>query len=259
MKSDTEIFKLQTRHASLALNQRADKFELRSNAGALHSAINLQQREKLQLKNLEYLIAILLFIPTPTKILVLGTGAGSLLHFLEHYLPNCELTSVDCDAEMLELMQERGILPAAHAGLSYIVEDAELYLQHCDKQFDLILVDLFIGNQLPGWLSGRQSMQQMRGLLSAAGAVAYNLLFDSDHAARQFSRSLCDIFDQQCLNFPVAGIDNSIAFAFRQAPKTRQMTWYMQQASNLGELHDIDYVEILAEVYNANPAGYAGI
>ena len=258
MADDSKIFKTASKYSDLSIKTNSNKLELRSSSEALHSVIDLDHPEKLSLKNLEYLIAVLLFIPQPARILLLGTGGGSLVHFLRHHYPDSHLTSVDIDAELLDLMHNKMLLPKADERLTYVIDDAANYLQHCNQQFDLILVDIFIGDQSPSWLIDIESMRRIYNLLTATGAVAYNLLIDSESEFNQYYRDLREIFSQQTLCIPVEGYDNTIAYGLRNQPEEQDMSLYMQQALDMGEVHDINYMAVLSAIYMTNPAG-AGV
>jgi spermidine synthase len=249
------IFKFKTKHAELSITQNADRLELHAHSNALHSVINLKAPQKLALKNLEFLAGVLLFLPEPENILLLGTGGGSLIHFLRFHYPKARVIAVDLDAELLEIMHQKMRLPKASQYLTYVIDDADHYLRYCNRRFDLILIDIFDGTQSPGWLLELQSMQRLYSLLSDRGAVAYNLLIDSDHAFKQFYRRLRQAFNGQTLILPVKGFDNTITYALRYQPAGRDMVWYIQQASTLGESHDIDYMAVLSAIYDSNPTG----
>jgi spermidine synthase len=258
MTDESNILKVTSHHSDVSVKTNANKLELRSNSNTLQSVINIDHPEKLALKNLKYLIAILVFMPRPKRILLLGTGGGSLVHFLRHHYPDSHLTSVDIDGELLDLMHDKMLLPKADDDLTYVIDDAAHYLQHCNETFDLILVDIFIGDQSPDWLLGADNMQHLYSLLSPSGAVAYNLLIDNESEFKQYYRDLRDIFSQQTLCIPVAGYDNTIAYGFRYQAEEQDMSVYMQQALDLGETHDINYMEILSAIYATNPSG-AGV
>lgn len=258
MADDSKFFKVTSHHSDLSVETNANTLELRTNSNTLQSVINVDHPEKLALKNLEYLIAVLLFMPQPKRILLLGTGGGSLVHFLRHHYPDSHLTSIDIDGELLDLMHDKMILPQANDNLAYVIDDAANYLQHCDQTFDLILVDIFIGDQSPDWLLSTENMRRLHMLLSTSGAVAYNLLIDDESSFTEYYRDLREVFSQQTLCIPVAGYDNSITYGFRYQTEEQDMSSYMQQALDLGEAHDINYMEILSAIYATNPSG-AGV
>jgi len=250
-----DAIKFNTRHTSLSIVRTANTLELRFGADSLQSLINIKNPHRLELKNLKYLLGILLFLPAPQNILLLGTGGGSLIHFLKYHFPQSRLTSVDFDTELQALMHQKMLLPEADENLHYVIDDAAHFLHHCNQQFDLILVDIFDGSQSPAWLLEPPGIRQILNLLSDRGAVAYNLLIDSEHAFNSFYRNLTRVFEQQVLYLPVEGYDNILAYGFRLQPPKREISYYLQHASNMSDLHDINYNEILAAIYNTNPVG----
>jgi len=147
MKSGRLIFKTKTRYADYSIVGRGNCIELRSGVDALQSVINTDKPHKLELKNLEYLLGVLLFLPIPQNILLLGTGGGSLIHFLKFHYPQCQLTTVDYDSDLVELLHQKMLLPEADANLNYQIDDAAHYIQCCKQNFDLILVDIFSASQ----------------------------------------------------------------------------------------------------------------
>lgn len=258
MEEESKNFKLETAYNRLNLYQQHDCFELRSEDNALQSRIDLSQPQRLGLKNLEHLMAVLLFMPEPKSVLLLGTAAGSLVHFLRHYLPRAQLTAVDIDVELVEKMLQMKILPAAGNGLSYVYADAADFLSHCDTAYDLILVDIFSGSQSPAWLLEKKEIEQLHRLLEVDGALAYNLLIDSEHQFKNFYRDLRIAFANRTLCLPVQDFENTIAFAIRHPMAQRDMHWYMQHAMELSNRYEIDFLPILSVIYNTNPVG-AGV
>ena len=253
MEEESKNFKLETAHNRLNLYQQRDCFELRSEDNALQSRIDLSRPQRLGLKNLEHLMAVLLFMPEPRSILLLGTAAGSLVHFLRHYLPAAQLTAVDIDAELAEKMLQMNILPAAGDGLTYVYADARHFLPACESRYDLILVDLFSGAQSPAWLLEKKCIDRLYRLLEDDGALAYNLLIDSEHSFRNFYRDLRTGFDGRTLCLPVRDFENTIAYGIRHSLPKRDMAWYMQRAMQLSERYETDFLPILSVIYNTNP------
>ena len=255
MEQKIENFKIKTAYNRINAYFLQGRLELRSGDDALQSVIDLQNPHRLALKNLEYLMAVLLFIPQPERILMLGTAAGSLLHFLHYYYPEAAITAVDIDAEFIEKLLEIEILPPAQTGLNYVYDDAAHFIEHCDQNYDLILIDVFNGAQSPAWLLEKNATNNLFRLLTKRGALAYNLLIDSEHDFKLFYRDLRLVFDQQTLCMPVQGLENTIAYGIRSPPPPLEMTQYMQLAVELSERLEIDFMRVLAVIYNTNPVG----
>jgi len=259
MEQKTKNFKIETAYNRINACFLQDRLELRSGDDALQSVIDLHNPHRLALKNLEHLMAVLLFIPQPERILMLGTAAGSLLHFLRYHYLAAEITAVDIDVELIEQLLEIGILPPAQARLSYVYDDAEHFIEHCDQNYDLILIDVFNGAQSPAWLLEKIATNNLFRLLTKRGALAYNLLIDSEHDFKRFYRDLRLVFDQQTLCLPVQGLENTIAYGLRSPPPPLEMTQYMQLAVELSERLEIDLMRVLAVIYNTNPVGHGVI
>ena len=255
MEEKPENFKLETPYNSINAYFHQGRLELRSGDDALQSVIELQNPHHLALKNLEYLMAVLLFIPRPERILMLGTAAGSLLHFLRYYYPEAAITAVDIDVELIEQLLDMELLPPAQTGLGYVYDDAAHFIEHCDQKYDLILIDVFSGAQSPAWLLEKSTTNNLFRLLTERGALAYNLLIDSEHDFKLFYRDLSLVFDQQTLCLPVQGLENTIAYGIRSPPPPLEMTQYMQLAVELSERLEIDFMRVLAVIYNTNPVG----
>lgn len=258
MEQEIKNFKIKTAYNRINLHQQGGRLELRSHDNALQSVIDLNCPQKLGLKNLEHLMSVLLFIPEPKSVLMLGTAAGSLLHFLPHYYPRTDITAVDIDVELVEKMLRMEVLPAAGDGLTYVYGDAARFILSCDQSYDLILADVFTGAQTLGWLLDKKYTDALYRRLGEHGALAYNLLIESEHDFKLFYRELRLVFNRQTLCMPVKDYENLIAFGIRHPLPARYMAWYMQHAMALSEQLEIDFLKILAVIYNTNPVG-AGV
>ena len=255
MEEKCKNFKIETAYNRIDAHFLPGRLELRSGDDALQSAIDLQNPHQLALRNLEYLVAVLLFIPQPKRVLMLGTAAGSLLHFLRYYYPEAAITAVDIDVELIEQLLDMEILPPAQAGLSYVYDDAARFIEHCEQNYDLILIDVFSGAQSPAWLLEKKTTNNLFRLLTKRGALAYNLLINSEHDFSCFYRDLRLVFAQQTLCLPVQGLENTIAYGIRSPAPALEMTQYMQLAAELSERLEIDFMRVLAVIYNTNPVG----
>ncbi|MDH3633468.1 MAG: hypothetical protein OES20_02075 [Gammaproteobacteria bacterium] len=250
-----ENFKIVTAQNSIDVCYHQGRVELRSRDNALQSMVNLENPHRLELKNLEHLMAVLLFIPEPERILMLGTAAGSLLYFLNHHYPHSEITTVDIDAELIEQLLKKEILPPVRTGLDYVYDDAARFITDCEQSYDLVLVDIFNGSQSPAWLLEKESIDKLYRLLTWRGALAYNLIIDSEHDFKRFYRDLRLVFDGQTLCLPVKGLENTIAYGICSPQPGRDMTQNIEHATSLSQRLGFNLVGVLSVIYNTNPVG----
>ena len=255
MEADPKNFKFRTAHNDLRIYRHGNLIELRSHDHALQSVIDLQAPERLRLENLEFLMSVLLFIPQPKSVLVLGTAAGSLLHYLRYYLPEARITAVDIDDLLVERMLRMRILPPAGDNLEYIHADAADFIADDGRQFDLVLVDVFTGASSPAWLLQSETGEALYRICGENGAVSYNLLLASDHDFRIFYRELRRIYRDMTLCLPVPGFENRIVCAVRHPQCPAGMDVRLHRAGKLSASLGVDFVRLLSAAYNSNPSG----
>jgi len=225
---------------------------------AIQSAINLKQPHQLVMKNLQYLMGILLFMPAPQKILLLGVGGGSLIQFFRHYLPQSHITAVDFDHKLLQLAHQQMLLPQASPQLSYAIADARQFIADSTQQYDLIVVDIFDGSQSPKWLLQDDFTRQLQGCLSSQGALAYNLLIHSETMFSTFYKRLRAVFKTQTLCLEVDEYENILLYALNFDARKRSMMQNIEFAAQIEAQYQLPFSQILSVIYNINPVD-AGI
>lgn len=222
---------------------------------AVQSLIDPQRPERLAMENLQYLMAILLFIPPPRRILLLGIGGGALVHFLRHHYPQAVITGVEIDAVLLQRAQRELGLPAADDRLDYVIDDAADFIARSSETYDLIVTDIFTGPQSPDWVIEPAFLQAVRDRLSAEGGAAWNLLIASEQAFLRFYRELRRVFEQHTLCLEHEDHENLLAMAFAGQPPRMEMGERLQQALELGERLELPLTAALAKLYQINPVG----
>ena len=250
-------FSTDTSHASVRIERHGDQLQLKfaSDTQAIQSCIDLHQPHRLVMENLRYLMGILMFLPEPQRILLLGVGGGALVHFLRYYLPEADITAVDYDAELLAVAHEHLELPRKDDRLHYAVADAREYLEHSRKQFDLIVVDIFDSGRTPGWLTTPQTIELFRSGLSDRGGIAYNLLMSGERDFSAFYRHLRRAYTRQTLCLETEDYENLLVYGLNFRLEQQDMTHWLQHCLPLSERYGLPFAQILQVIYNINPAG----
>jgi spermidine synthase len=107
------------------------------------------------------------------RVLVLGAGAGSILHLLNRYLGPRSIVAIDCDEVHLSVAKR--FFGVRYKNVQLIQADAIAWVQnYADEPFDLIIEDLFEEEDgLPirlmhddvSWLDSMQALLSENGLL----------------------------------------------------------------------------------------------
>jgi spermidine synthase len=207
------------------------------------------------MQNLQYLMGVLLFIPSPERILILGVGGGSIIHFLRHYLPSAKITGIEYNAELLTIAQNQMGLPTPDETLEYVIDDARDFINQCQDQFDLIVVDIFDGGISPDWVTQQPSAENLKTCLSQQGAVAYNLLLTTEDEFTHFYQSLRETFQQQTLCMDTEEYENILVYATNFEAQPKSIEEFISLAQVNTEKYDIPFSQILSRIFDINPQG----
>ena len=148
----------------------------------------------------------------PRKVLLIGLGAASLTKFLYRHYPLTHLTVVEIEPDVVAAARQFFKLPEDPMRINIVIGDGAEYASNIDRKFDLILVDGFDENALPGVLDTLPFYQTCRARLSDDGVLAVNLLGNSRGFKSSLAR-ICEAFDDRALVFPSCESGNAIAFA----------------------------------------------
>ena len=131
------------------------------------------------------------------NILVLGCGSGSIpsIIFKEQGLIPI-IDAVEIDEKVIELGNKYFQLNQFEK-LNVIIEDALNYVKTCDKQYDLICVDVFDGINVPKQFLTQHFFEQLKRLLTNNGEmlinyVAYN--YDTKQKVKEIELELVKLF-----------------------------------------------------------------
>lgn len=110
------------------------------------------------------------------RCLILGLGGGSISKIVNKYWPNSKTTGVEIDKLMVKLGKEYLDLKSVEIK----IEDAYKFCMRevkSKKQYDLIIVDLYIGDEFPEKFENIEFVKTIKKLLSENGVVIFNRLY----------------------------------------------------------------------------------
>ncbi len=143
-------------------------------------------------------------------VLILGLGGGTLVKIIQKYYPQAKITGVDIDKELVELGQKylktdlTGVDVKITDALTFLINNKSLFTNY----FDLIIVDLYNGDQFPKKFETESFLKLARSHLSPNGLIVFNRLYYKDKkiVAESFGVNLKKIFKNTESYFPVTNI-----------------------------------------------------
>jgi spermidine synthase len=109
------------------------------------------------------------------KILVFGIGGGGIFRQLHEMYPATDITGVDVDSEIVRISKKYFQFPGDKIHL--IVSDAKKFAESYPIRnglFDLVIIDIYIGNDVPEFVTSVGFLKSLKRLLRNNGSVMLN-------------------------------------------------------------------------------------
>jgi len=146
------------------------------------SCMDLRDRDRLVFSYTRMMLAGLLLVPEPSRILVVGLGGGSLPTVLARVYPHAEIDIVEIDPAVVSVAARFfDFRPSERVRV--FEQDARVWGKRAARRperYDLILLDAFNGDYIPEHLMTREYLEETRALLADRGVVAANTFAISD-------------------------------------------------------------------------------
>lgn len=111
---------------------------------------------------------------SPKRILLLGLGGGNVVKLLRKKYTEAHITVIEWDEVMIDIA--KNIEPSCNDGMVTIIcDDAFSVIANDETLFDLIIVDLFSGENPPSLLASEQVQCSLKKLLMNNGYMLVNL------------------------------------------------------------------------------------
>jgi spermidine synthase len=141
--------------------------------------------------------------------LILGLGGGSAATLVKKYWKEASITGVDIDPVFVEMGKK--YLGLDDIDVEVIIKDASEYIGNVKKEeltYDLILVDMYVGYEVPRQFTTVKFIKDIKGLLTDDGIAIFNRLYFDDKRtlAMSFAKKLDEIFDSVEYVYPEANV-----------------------------------------------------
>lgn len=122
----------------------------------------------------------------PRSILMLGLAGGTAYRVLRHLLPDCQLTAIDIDPEIVDLAREHMDLDALEIEIH--ATDAYPWLEANKRRFDVVFDDIYLAGKTDvfrprAWDLGL--LENLRTAITPGGLLAVNLVTGAGHRTMQ--------------------------------------------------------------------------
>lgn len=128
--------------------------------------------------------------------LILGLGGGDVVKLLTYQHTNVEITAVELEGEVVEVAKNYFDVAESDT-VRIVVQDASKYMVGNRKRHDLVIVDLYSGDDVPKFVSSEKFLRDVAKSLKPNGKAIFNYASHSfgDNDFARFERKLKLVFD----------------------------------------------------------------
>lgn len=138
----------------------------------------------------------------PTSVLLLGLGGGSVVKILRDERGiGAPITAVELDPVMVRIAKDHFGLNG-FSDVDVVIGDAFAKLDGLTGQFDLVVVDVFVDDEVPTFMARPEVIDRLMSLTAQGGHLLINTMDRGPEEARM-SRQLATAFERRNTTFKV--------------------------------------------------------
>ncbi len=211
----------------------------------VQSRMSLKNPHRLILKYSRYMMAASLLVkPVPVKILLIGVGAGSFLHFLNHFFPHSYVDGVDYSANVIKIARGYFSLPETDK-IHIHCDDGLHFLSHRQQSdgYDLVLIDAFNDSGMAKNIYSSEFLKLARENLLGDGVICCNLWSGNTDMFNRVKKavlknSLSNLF------IPVGQRENIIALLFQSTLPWTNICPTTSKLEQLTKRYNIEFKDV---------------
>jgi spermidine synthase len=185
----------------------------------VQGAMRIKKPDWLELEYAQQMMAWMLFIQKPHRIVQLGLGTGSLTKFCYRQFPDAQITTVELNPAVISVCQSMFKLPDNDERLQVLEMDGEDFVNEHNHYgtLDVLQVDVYDATARGPVLDSAEFYQACSDCLKPDGIMTVNLFGDHPSYIKNI-KTMKFVFDQViCL--PEVHDGNVIAIAFNSKVK----------------------------------------
>ena len=203
-------------HVRPFVREELDARSLHFSLSQTQSQMQILRPEALDLEYTRTMMGFLLFRPQSQRLAMIGLGGGSLAKFCHRFLPQCSMVVVEINPYVIALRQAFQV-PGDDARFAVVQGDGVRFVAETDQRYDVLLVDGFDDQGMPGSLDSGRFYEDCHDVLTPDGVMVVNLhagdpqlLLYVDRIRRCFGDAVIRVDDADASNAVVFAVKGSV-------------------------------------------------
>ncbi len=223
--------------------ENGDNRSLYFGGNVLQSTMSISKPHRLALSYTRYMMATLLFMNPPHRVLLIGVGAGSLIRFIHHHFPSCVVDGVDYSSPVLKLARGYFSLPSSAAIKLHCSDGHDFLSGRKNRTYDVILIDAFDQEGMAPSVYCADFFARCRNHLQENGIVSLNLWSGDSNRMSQVRSDLERHFNSFFI-LPVPDRGNVICLAGKEPNLKTAMERDYTELARMSAEFNINFNEI---------------
>lgn len=195
------------------MSERYGVRSLHIGSDTVQSAMRLARPNDLELAYTRTMMAFLLFLQHPVRVLMIGLGGGSLAKFVYYRLAEVRVQVVEVNPQVLAIARRSFNVPADGPRFEVIVADGAEHVGRSEVGVDVIIVDGYDADAHAEELASKAFYEACRARLKSGGVLVVNL-WGGDKQFNVLLRRIEAAFPAGSLCLPSERPGNVIVFGF---------------------------------------------
>ncbi|MDF0604362.1 polyamine aminopropyltransferase [Neisseriaceae bacterium TC5R-5] len=217
----------------------------------IQSSMDMDDPAELVLSYSRAMMGFLLWNAEPAHVLHIGLGGGSLVRFIDEYLPDTVNVAVELNPQVIAVARSFFKLPEEGDFFEIVEADGADYVKVFRGSTDVIMVDGFDGLQIVDALTTEDFFSDCRQALSPHGIFVTNW-WSGDKRYHSFMERLLGVFEGRVLELPSASHGNVAVMAFKQSPSLTQWDALKERADRLEGQFGLEFAEFVSRLRQTN-------
>lgn len=184
----------------------------------IQGAMRLRKPDWIELEYAQQMMAWMLFIEQPSRIVQLGLGAAALTKFCKRWYPKSSVTAVELNPSVIDICHSMFKLPPEDEQFSIIEGDAMEFVEDRanHRTVDALQIDLYDATARGPVLESSEFYRACAACLTRDGIATINLFGDHPSYQRNL-QAICEAFDA-VISLPEVHQGNIVVIAFKKTP-----------------------------------------
>jgi spermidine synthase len=238
--------------ASVEISEQDGIRYLHLGSATIQSGMRVSEPDELVLAYTRSMMAFLLFIPEPQRVVSVGLGGGSISKWIYRHLPQAEQVAIELNPRVIAVARQYFQVPVDNARLRVVQADGASWVAKHPDSADVVLVDGYDGESHVEELATPEFYAAAADSLRREGVLAVNL-WGSDRQFDEYVHRIEGAFEGQVACVPALHKGNIIVLAFKRRPLLLRWEELRERARLLEARYGLEFVRFVEGLKRLNP------